>query len=647
MKKKDIPGYIKAGKYSFDSMNDFLEKESTFFLTIVLVIAFLVSLFLFDLKVSIGGDDSAYIARASDFINECIYPGGLQAPLYPFFLSPFVFFWGINVILLKCLSLACMLCSFFLLYRSFKKQIPLLLLFSSLLLLSVNAHILYFSGQTYSEAFFMLTQGILFFVFNTRFIQEGKGTPSFRKDYKKYLLLGFILLLVSLTRNIGAAGVLAVLLYFLLAKRWKDLLYTILSLILFFILFELIKTAVWDHTSILMSNHISAVFSKNSYNANFGTISYSGIAERFATNSKLFLSKHLLLIAGVKFPGLVSATVTIIIYFLFLLMTLFFFKRNGYLLFAAIYTGVIGFITFMVVQEELDQERFLVIIFPFIVLCFLGSIYYFLSYEKFKRFQFSFLAITFLFFLSALNDSIPAMIKQDEILNRNLQGDEFYGYDDTSKNFIEICRWADSHIPKDKIIASRKADISFIYTGRKFFSIVKLPYYTAEEFRASITGRSDSVYIAVPWVKVQRTNERMQVLEEYRKYLVAALIGEKKDAHEERYIYSFPRKDTALLLKPFSDYQIPYEENAGELISSLQKNGFDINLYNPDNLLQTLHKENIRYLIVSNMCGNIMYRYKNFIEIKYPIFREVAKAGENWDDVAILYEIRYELLDPE
>ena len=78
------------------STNDFLSKVDAFFanrwkiiLGICCFFTLVFGMFLFDAKLSVGGDDSAYIMRAMNFLREGKFPS-FQGALYPLFLSGFV-----------------------------------------------------------------------------------------------------------------------------------------------------------------------------------------------------------------------------------------------------------------------------------------------------------------------------------------------------------------------------------------------------------------------------------------------------------------------------------------------------------------------------------------------------------------------------
>ncbi|MCF6241729.1 MAG: hypothetical protein L3J74_10335 [Bacteroidales bacterium] len=101
----------------------FFEKNQTLFFRIFLAVSFLFTLLLFNLKVSVGGDDANYIIRAYDFIHHFKYPA-FQGPLYPMILSIFVGIFGINLPILKFFSTLLLTGHFVAFYYTFKNKIP-------------------------------------------------------------------------------------------------------------------------------------------------------------------------------------------------------------------------------------------------------------------------------------------------------------------------------------------------------------------------------------------------------------------------------------------------------------------------------------------------------------------------------------------
>src|ERR1035438_7603346 len=122
---------VKKSLSLFGRMNSLLEKYSKRIFWCVFSLTLLFAVLLFDIRFSFGGDDSAYVIRAFDFIHHFIFPG-FQGPLYPIVLSPFVGLFGINAIPLKSLSIVFMLGFISVIYIAFRKRIPSLLLVSML-----------------------------------------------------------------------------------------------------------------------------------------------------------------------------------------------------------------------------------------------------------------------------------------------------------------------------------------------------------------------------------------------------------------------------------------------------------------------------------------------------------------------------------
>lgn len=88
----------------FEKVESFFNKNDKIFFTIILVLSVVVSLLLFDVKVSLLGDDSAYMIRAKKLLTEGIYPT-FQGSLYPVILSGIIILFGFKVIIMKFLSL--------------------------------------------------------------------------------------------------------------------------------------------------------------------------------------------------------------------------------------------------------------------------------------------------------------------------------------------------------------------------------------------------------------------------------------------------------------------------------------------------------------------------------------------------------------
>jgi hypothetical protein len=77
-------------------------------------------------------------------------------------------------------------------------------------------------------------------------------------------------------------------------------------------------------------------------------------------------------------------------------------------------------------------------------------------------------------------------------------------------NYIKMSRWAAENVPKDMNIGSRKPSISFIYSGKEFIGLYRVPSDNADSLLANLKSRKiDYVMMAslrtIPERKTQYT----------------------------------------------------------------------------------------------------------------------------------------------
>lgn len=124
----------------FEKVESFFINYDKMFFAIIIILMIMVSLLLVDVKVSLLGDDSAYLVRANKLLKEGVYPF-FQGPLYPIILAGFIYILGFNVVLMKFLSLLFISGFFILTYIVFKKLIPQTALVLVLLILAINSNL--------------------------------------------------------------------------------------------------------------------------------------------------------------------------------------------------------------------------------------------------------------------------------------------------------------------------------------------------------------------------------------------------------------------------------------------------------------------------------------------------------------------------
>lgn len=648
-KEKPAARIIQQSKDLLDVLDAFFQKRQKFFFWVGVVFTSLFTLLLFDVKVGPGGDDSAYILRAYDLIHEFTFPT-FQGPLYPIVLSPFLALFGINLPLLKFLSTIFLIVAAVLFYKAFKNKIPPVILVFAFVISSYNYYLLYFGSQTYNEAFFMMLQSILFLFFLRYFTTE-----EFTPGRREYIITGFILFLMTLTKNVAYASLIAVLGYFILTKKWKSILYTLASFFMFLVPWEVLKNLIWKSSGIQFSSQGSTLMYKDFYNQSQGKEDLLGLFQRVIDNSNLYLSKHFY-----KFMGLRGETVTDInplltILTVALLLTGLFlvFKKNKTLLFTSIYIGSMLLISFVSLQKHWDQYRLVIIYYPFMLLLVFSALYFILKKPQFKSLQFLIPVFAIIIFFSSFKLTTGYVKVQRVVLSENLDGNLLFGLTPDWQNYILMSQWAAKNTPSEYMTACRKPEISFIYGERKFYGLYKVP--TSELDSVIKDKPSDSLVYSLFHIKnLAQTPQRPDL--KYREYLKGVISGEFAfgdtitDNSNFIGIYGMPAAKLQEMRNDPLIKGIAFEEpNAREWVQKMLQNNADISIVNPDHLYSMLKKSKVKYAILASLrlnpnenSGNIittLHRYLYFIQLKYPdAFREVHKIGT--DEPSSLIEIK-------
>ncbi|WP_430811514.1 MULTISPECIES: hypothetical protein [unclassified Carboxylicivirga] len=451
----------------FDTIERVCKSRQLVIVGFIMAAFTLLSLLLFNMRVSEGGDDSTYIIRAVNFINDGAYPS-FQGPLYPVFLSFFVAIFGLNLGVLKLSSLLLMVAGIWFFYRVFRERIPYVVLFGTLLITSFSSFYIYFSSQTYSEALFILLQLPVFgFVFK---LDERKDNqPAWT------LLLGLSLAILAtyLTRTVGVGALIAVLIFFIFRKRYKEGLLVAGGFVVLLFLFLLLKSAIW-HNGFFDSGQASTLLYKHPYQMDQGKETLGGFLGRFIDNSNLYLSKHYLRMTGLRAAEVksVNGVFTLVLYFLFILGSIRAFKRDSYLFFTALYTAVMLGITFVVLQKLWDQYRLIVPFFSFMTLILLYGIYGLAAYRKSQWPGRMVMALVIFCCGSTLLHSFASVDLLT--LRKNLKGDLYEGYTDDWRNYLSMAEYVGDELPEEAYVAVRKPNMARIYAGgKKFYGIYR------------------------------------------------------------------------------------------------------------------------------------------------------------------------------
>jgi hypothetical protein len=634
-----------------DKLDAFLLKRINFFFWLGTIFTVLFTFLLFELKVSPGGDDSAYVLKAYDLIKEFKYPS-FQGPLYPFVLAPFVAIFGVNLPLLKILSAIFIVIANIYFFKAFKNRIPASLLVFAFIIISYNYFVLYFGSQTYNEAFFMMLQAIFFYHALKSFTTDEQIAGK-----RDYLIIGLLLFLMCLTKNVAFAAVIGLIIYLAFTKKWKSILYSLGGFLVYFVPWEILKRILWKADAMQFSNQGSMLMYKDFYNQSRGKEDFWGLLQRVFDNSNLYLSKHLYRFLGLRTDPenevmTILPILTIITVALFLVALYFVYRKNKPLLLTTIYTGCMLLVSFVSLQKHWDQWRLVIIYFPFMLLMIFAALYYLLKTEQLKNINFLMPAIGIILMLTSFKITSNNVKVQTAVLSENLAHNKYYGLTPDWQNYLQMSEWAAKNVPGEYMIACRKPEISFIYTERKFYGIMKVPASTLDSI---FKDKTDSlVYTMIHLKPLTLLPHRPDL--KYCKYLQGIVSGEfaladtTVDDSNFAGIYAMPksvldemRNDP--LIKGVAK-EVP---DAKTWIQEQLKKDADISITKPDELYNLLKKSKVKYAILASLrlnpnvyTGNIittLHRYLYFIQLKYPEnFREVQKFGE--DESSTLIEIK-------
>jgi hypothetical protein len=613
-----------------------------------MTIAFIVGLLLFDIRVSVSGDDSSYIIRAYDFIHYFSLPG-TQGPLYPIILGPFIALFGINLVPLKFLSLLFILGFMGFLYIAFRNRIPHLLLAGMLLFVSLNSFILYYASQTYSEALFMFFQGLMFVgIFSI--LAESKTGIKFSKFIRTHLLLSLCILLMGLTRTIGFAAVFSIGAYFLLKGQWKNLFGFILTFSILLVGFEIFKFLLWGSSDLNFSRQFHSLFLKDYYNPVMGTESLKGFLHRLGFNSKIFLSSYLYTILGlhsayekIRLMPVLGATTWLLLAGAVILVS----KKNQYLFFTGLYVVIFLFITFFIAHTTWGQTRFIIPYVPLIFLLLLSLLYYLLKPRYAKAFQWILPVFAIVLILLPLRNTVPDINAARSVT------DKYDGLTPDMKNYCKLSEWVSTNLPKNSLVACRKPSISFIYgKGMRFFGLISIPLYPADSaFRQ--WKHHPKTYAFVPTASVSKAPVSEELFYAFKKSIAG--YGVYKTGGSvlvQYYVMDFNSaagEKTLSGLRAIKTVVVSEKDSLQQLMEREKSKMFIIF---PDSLLNTLSRAGVTHVLEGSLRTvtdrktdqtiNTVERYMMYIGFKYPgIKTRIMQIGADDDEPATLYQLNY------
>lgn len=456
--------YTKAG--------NFLKKKNM--LLLILLLGVFLSVINFNARISEAHDDSLYIEAGYRYVHEFPnYYYTSNAPMYPMFLALLTVIFGTNLVIFKIFSVLFFIAGAFIYYKALDKKVPEILKYFVLIFLCVNHLIIYYSSQTFSESFYILVQSIFFYFFLEYNWGAKPFTNDLKLDYKKWLMIGFMMMILTLAKNILIFGIAAIILFYVFKKDYRKALFAGVSFGIFKTLYEVIKSLIWGESAIQYSSQMGILLNKDSYDASKGQEDFMGFVGRFTDNIGLYLGKRFYQILG--FMSEDADKASYLLAFLVIGLTVYGLYRaikdqQFVVAFLIFFAGTIAFGTFFVLQAKWDQSRFIMVHMPALLLGIFYGVYRFL--EKSSINQRIFIILIVIFSGSMLLSSTKRGLKNLPVVTKNLKGDIYYGYTPDWENYLKLSAWCADSLPQTSLVACRKAPMSFVYgKGKHFYPI--------------------------------------------------------------------------------------------------------------------------------------------------------------------------------
>jgi hypothetical protein len=258
------------------------------------------------------------------------------------------------------------------------------------------------------------------------------------------------------------------------------------------------------------------------------------------------------------------------------------------------------------------------------------------------------LILLVMIFFRTIDQTIDKIKVNRKILSKNINGNLYYGFTPDWQNYLRMSEWVGKNIPADKVVASRKPSMSYIYSqGREFYGMYRVPTEEPRDFITRLEGRTGEL-VVFPNSAVE-ANMPANIQWAIKRANVAYVA----EGSEVLGLYSFKGQQGNEVVQSLYKHNVtPFStDSLFNRISQSRQNCFAIS---PDTLIGTLKKNRVEYIIVANLranpnanTGNIInniQRYLYFVELKYPgIIELVHQIGANESEPAWLYHVNYKL----
>jgi hypothetical protein len=495
----------------FNSIENYLLPRADKIFFILLGLSVLTSIILFDMRVSVGGDDSTYIQRSYDFLKKGAFPFE-QGPLYPLMLAPLIAMFGFNLFVLKTLSLICINLAFFITYKTFKNRIPYLLLFLLLGFIAFNPFYQYFASVTYTEAFFLVMQSLAIYYSLLLIDKSMESRLDYKTDWKILLVVVLVYLLVSLTKTVAIICTLPLFVYFFMNKKWDYLIGSFVAFIGLKLIYEVAIRAAYGQPDL---GQFQGMFLVDLYKPQLGYEDLSGMIDRFITNANTYLSARFLSIVYLRDFNenyiVYKPTYTVVILILITASTILSYFKNKVVFFISLYAMSLIVAVFFGIQAKNTQYRLVIIIVPYLVLLLMYGFYY--VSKNFVVLQVLFIGLFGYVVVASLFNATVKSANNFPILKENIKGNRYAGFTPDWVNYLKVSAWCADSLPKGEGIIARKHSMSFIYAnGREFTPIYQVPMINDADSMIAFVKSYNCRYVILAQLRANPAKKDGQVV---------------------------------------------------------------------------------------------------------------------------------------
>jgi hypothetical protein len=626
-----------------DKMENWCSRHRAALLYTCLSAALLLSLLLFNAKITDGADDALYIEASYRYATGFFdYYYTFTAPLYCMFLALPVALFGLNLVVLKLFSVAFFVAGIYFLYAAFKNRIPNAVLFPALFLTALNSLFLFYASQTYTECFTLALTGVFFILFFKTDDVTEQGA-ALRANWRTFLCLGLAAFLLYMSRNVAAVIPVVMLAYFLFQKKYATAVYSLLSFLFFTLLYQqVIVPLCWGHLNLgsRFAGQGSMMWNKDAYNTGLGREDFGGMVQRFFENARIYFSQ-LFDITGLKssttphsylFAALIILLVAVGVAFAVR-------KNKKHVVAAAIYAATFLGASFISLHTSWAQHRLVMIYIPLIAVVVFYAFVALLKLKHARWLQWVYPAG--LVVLLGINVTVDfKKVKENfPVLQHNLSGDKYYGFTPDWVNYFKMSEWAAATLPADEVVACRKASMSFVYTGgRSFKGITGVP-------SVAVDSALRDANFAHHFVGLVPDGMPQLLYDEIRPYMNALFISDNKMWHA----YDLPYDMYQYFVAMITPVNVAWYETPEAMLAAVKKDTRSYAVY-PDRLLDALRSDSVGYVINASLRTNpkqktnnvitTITRFMYFIEQKYPgTFQKIHQIGSDNGEPAMIYKV--------